>query len=849
MHKILIKRCLFLLLFSIVCEYAFSQSNTVLQGVVKDSVTNEALPFVTVQFDNTSIGVFTDDNGKFYIRNRANKTEVSISFLGYKTYKITIPAGRTTTKEILLQPEDLSLKEVVIRPKKEKYSKKNNPAVDLINKVIARKDSNNVASKDYYQCREYDRILFALNDFKPNQGQFKRMKFLPNYVDTSIIDHRQILPFSVRETISDYYYRKKPKSEKRVVEAFDRSGIDNAMDIKNLESIINEVFKDISIYDNSMTFMMQDFISPLSSHSAVNFYRWYIMDTITMEDNKRYIDLAFAPFNSRDIGLTGNLYISTDSTFAVKRAVMKAPRNINMNFVDELIIRHDFKQTEDKKWIPESQRTAMDLSLYKAIKFHVDKTRAFDNYVFDQPADSLYKEAAPTLYAEDYEDKTDEYWTENRPLNYKDYKMDELVEDIRNISFFNFLINFGKLASEGYFHTSNDPDKNKLDIGTLLTFYSYNAVEGNRFRGTLATTPNFHPHLFLYGYTAYGTKDGKFKYYGEATWSFNKVKDHKDEFPRNNLMFAYKYDINDLGQRYTQSERDYIFMSLRSSNASKSTYNRQTQIAYQREYYNGFSYKISGQTYDERPAGTLQFKQYGDNNEIRFEDKILTTEAKLELRYAPNEKFFQQKRKRYEIPSEKLILTVAHTAGLKGVLGGMYDYNKTFFYAYKELWVAPYGKIGITLSGEKMWGEAPFPLLISPSANSSFTIQNGSFNLLEPLEFLHDEQFSWEINYRMGGWLLNRIPLLNRLKLREVFGFRGVMGNLNQRNDPYYNHKLLVFPEGAIYQANKTPYMEYNIGIENILGFFRIDYVRRLNYLDHPDVNKSGFRFSAEFSF
>jgi len=838
-----------MLFLCIACGISFAQSSTVLQGVVKDSVTNEAISFVTIKFDDTSIGVFTDENGKFNIRNRAKKTNVTISFLGYKTYKLNIPAGRTTTKEILLQPEDLSLNEVIVRPKKEKYSKKNNPAVDLINNVIAHKDSNNVLSKEYYQCKEYDRIIFALNDFKPNQGQFKKLKFLPNYVDTSIIDNRLILPFSVREMISDYYYRKKPKTEKRVVEAFDRSGIDDAMDLKDLESVINEVFKDVSIYDNSMTFMMQDFISPLSNNNAVNFYRWYIMDTITMDDNKKYIDLAFAPFNSRDIGLTGNLLISTDSTYAVRRAVMKAPRNINMNFVDELIIHHDFKQTDDGKWIPESQRTAMDLSLYKAIKFYVDKTRTFKDYKFDQPVDSVYRRAAPVLFTEGYDEKTKDYWVENRPADHKDYRMDELVEDIRNISFFNFVINMGKLASEGYFHTSNDPDKNKVDLGTLLTFYSYNAVEGNRFRGTFATTPNFHPHLFLYGYGAYGTKDGRFKYYGEATWSFrDNVRDHKDEFPRNNLILAYKYDVNDLGQRYTQSERDYIFMSLRSSNAEKSTYNRQVQLAYHKEFYNGFSYKISGQTYDERPAGRLQFRRLGDNGEIIIDDKILSTETKLELRYAPNEKFFQQKRKRYPIPSEKLVINLSHTAGLKGVLGGMFDYNKTSFSLYKEFWIAPYGKLGITLDAENMWGEAPFPLLISPSANSSFTIQTGSFYLLEPLEFLHDRQVTWEINYRMGGWLFNRIPLINKLKLREVFGFRGVVGDLSDRNNPLINHDLLLFSEGS-FQARKAPYMEYNIGIENIFGFFRIDYVRRLNYLDHPNVNKSGFRFSAEFSF
>lgn len=845
MRTLYFKILLTVLLTIIAGKYAAAQT-TGLQGVVKDSLTNEELSFVTITFDNTSIGVFSDEKGRFDIRNRAGRTGVTISFIGYRTKKIELPAGKITNRTILLQPEDLSLGEVVVKPQKEKYSKKNNPAVELIKKVIEHKDSNNVKSADYFQCREYDRILFALNDFKPNQGAFKKMKFLPNYIDTSIIDKRPILPFSVRETTGNYYYRKQPKSEKRYVDAFNRSGIDNEMDIQGLESIINEVFKDISIYDNSITFMMQDFVSPLSSHSSVNFYKWYIMDTIPIE-NKDYIELAFAPFNSRDLGLTGYLYISTDSTYAVKRAVMRVPHNINMNFVDEMLVWHDFVPNPGKKWLPTTQRVAVDMSMYGMGKIHIDKTRVTENYTFENPVDSIYKQSAPVLYAKDYQEKDKDYWTDVRPLGYKDNRVDDMMDDLRKIPLLNFAVNAGRLFADGYFHTAKDPKKSKIDIGTLLTFYSYNSVEGNRLRGTFSTTPAFNKRLFLYGYGAYGMHDNKMKYYGEATWSFRDVKEHRDEFPRNVLTVGYKYDVNNLGQRYTQAERDNIYMSLHSSN-SKSTYNRQSLLSYQHEYYNGLSYKVSGQTFDERPAGTLEFNKLNDANEIEPQKSVRSTEAKFEVRYAPNEKFFQQKRKRYPIPSERLELKLTHIVALKGVLGGMYDYNKTEFMFQGEKWVAPFGKFDVTLKAAHLWGEATFPILISPSANNSFTIQKGEFALLKPLEFLHDRQLSWDVNYRMGGWLFNRIPLINKLRLREVFGFRGVWGDLSERNDPNINRDLLLFPKGA-FTADRDPYMEYNIGIENILSFFRIDYVRRVNYLYHPGVSKHGIRFTVDFTF
>lgn len=843
------RRVILLSLLCILCGIAYAQSLTVVRGNVRDASTREKLPFASITFDKTSSGTFSDEEGDFRLTNKGPQTSVTASLLGYKSQIFTVHPGVTTTKEVYLEPEDKELKEVIVRPKKEKYSKKNNPAVELIKKVIAHKNDNNITSLNYYQYEEYERTVLALNEFKPEQAQFKRYKFLPNYIDTSLIDQKQILPVSVREKLTDVFYRKDPKDSKRVVKGYHIEGLDQVIETEGLDAIIKEVFKDINITDNSITLLFQQFVSPLSDHSSVNFYRWYISDTVNI-DKDRYVKLDFAPFNSRDIGFTGNLYISLDSMFAVKKAVLRTPKKMNINFVDELVIQLDFQKTAENKWIPSQERMAIDLSMLDMVKFYVDKTKSYEKFEINKPMDPIFVLTAPEVFEKDYLKRDKNYWAMNRPTDYKkDYRMDQMMQDVNKVAFLKVLLQAGSIVSTGgYIPTSTNPEKNKLDLGTFPTFYSYNPIEGNRIRLTMATTKNLHPHLYFYGYAAYGTRDEQFKYYGEATWAFNKIKNHKDEYPKNNLTIAYKYDMNTLGQRYTQAERDNIFMSLRRSSNVKMTYNRQTQVSYIKEFYGGFSTTLSGQTFEEKPAGKLVFEKMDENGNKYSINKIGTTEATLALRYAPNEKFYQQRRQRSSITSPRTIYSLSHTIAFNNFLGGDYNYNKTSASFFKQMWIAPYGKLTISLQGEKIWGQAPFPLLITPSANNSYTIQRGSFYLIEPLEFVHDAQASWEINYHMGGWLFNRIPLLKMLKWREIFGFRGLIGDLSKRNNPQYNHDLLLMPQET-YTTGDAPYMEYNIGIENIFKFFRIDYVRRLNYLDHPNIDKDGFRISFDLTF
>lgn len=832
-------------LFSISTIY--SQTTSV-QGVVRDSVTNEPLEFATVRFDGTTVGKLSDEAGKFSLSNTTGGNTVVVTMMGYESRTITVPLNKTTQLDIKLKAEGVQLNEIVIRPGKEKYSKKDNPAVELIKKVIANKYDYLITNQNYYMNDEYDRLMFAFNEYVPGKGILKNLKFVSKYADTSKIDNKPILPFSIRETLSNVYYRKDPKGTRRVVVAYQNEGLDEQMNTESMESVIAEVFKDVSITDNNINMLFQDFVSPLSSTSSVNFYKWYIIDTV-MIDQKKYVNLGFVPFNTQDVGFIGNLYVQPEAPYAVKRVSFRVPSKINVNYVENMLITQEFYEKSPNLWVPSRFTTAIDMSMYGAAKFYVEKERTFENFIFNLPVDAAFGTSSPVVYLSDYKKHDKNYWNASRPkVVNKDYRLGEMMDEFRANKLVDITLKTIDVLTSQYLPTNSNEEKNKLDLGTTLTFYSYNHLEGNRFRLTASTTKNLHPHFFMYGYLAYGTKDAKWKYYGEATWSFNQKKYHKDEFPRHNISIAHKYDVNPLGQRFLQAERDNILLSLRARRYNNMTYDRMTEIDYIHEYHGGFSYNIYGRTHNEEAAGELKFQRYDESGMLVDMGNLKTTEAGIDIRYAHGEKFFQQKRRRQALPSKGYTIQYSHIMGFKNVLGGQFKYNKSSLSFDKELWIAPYGRLGFTVKGEKIWGSVPFPLLLAANANTSITIQRGSFYMLSPMEFLNDSQLTWDMDYRMGGWLFNRIPIIKLLKLREVAGFRGFWGHLTRDNNPAYNTDLLVFPKD-VYSMGRAPYMEYSVGIENILQVFRVDYVRRVNYLDNPDTEKSGFRISFEFTF
>ena len=824
--------------------------NTVFQGKVLDKETKEPLTAAIVKFSNSGIGAVADIDGNFKISNNTDLTKVEIGLMGYETMTLTIPAQKTTIKQILLEPVGINLNEVVIKASSQKYSKKDNPAVELIKKVIANKEQTTPKGLKDYTYTEFERYIFALNEFNPDSKQYKKYTFLKNYVDTSMIDSTRILPISVRNKVTDVFVSKDPKKDLRVIKGQQIEGIDQGMDQESIEAFVNELIRTVDITDNYITFLFNNFVSPLSSTQSVSFYKWYIVDTINV-DNQKVVQLDFGPFKSTDLGFTGSLFVNLDNDYSIEKIYLNTPKKINLNWVTDLRMEIEYERTpESKIGYPKSTRVGMNLNLMSAIKAYIEKTVIVKDFIADIPEPSLFTAKAPISYDLDYNKKDKDYWKLSTPPQLKkDMKMDKLVEELKNIFIIKAILNVGRIMSSGYIPTRKDMDKNKFEIGNVATFASYNSVEGFRLKGGMASTKQFNKHIYLFGYGAYGFKDSQFKYMGEATWRFNDAKTHKEEFPVNNITASYMRDMNALGQTFTQAERDNFLMSLSSSDDIKLTYANVSELKYSREYYNGFSFNLNFNHTKQKPAGHLAFERFDADDKLQHIRSITNAVAGVSIRYAYNEKFMQRRRLRIPIPSESFVTSLNYEKGLKNVMGGEFNYHKLAFETRKEFWVTPYGKFITSVKAEKLWGKAPYPMLISPSANNSFTVQDQTFYLINPLEFIHDRQVSWEVYYHTGGFILNKIPFIKKLKWRELVGFRGFYGDLSDKNNPYKNKEMMLFPDNSFQTKDRTPYMEYNIGIENILNLFRIDYVRRINYKSHPDINKSGIRVSFQMQF
>ncbi|MDL2282704.1 DUF5686 and carboxypeptidase regulatory-like domain-containing protein, partial [Parabacteroides sp. OttesenSCG-928-G06] len=339
-NKFRIRRLWVILLLMTGYVSLFSQSLTKAGGTVKDAVTKEPVSFASVMFEGTTIGAMTDDDGAFSLQTTGDQTTLSISSLGYQTQKLALPKGKTNENlNILLHPTAYEIEEVTIRPTRERYSRRDNPAVELIRKVIDNKDKNRVESEDMYKVEVYEKLALALDDFDPNlekNSLLKKFSFIKNYIDTSVISGKPILTLSVREKLADRYYRKSPRTEKTItkgerVEGVDKTIEDNGTWTANLQ----EMIKGIDLYDNNIEILLNRFVSPLSSTLAVSYYQYYIMDTLDVR-GEPCVDLAFVPVNSESYGFTGRLYVTLDGNYSVKRCVLNVPRHINLNWVDFL---------------------------------------------------------------------------------------------------------------------------------------------------------------------------------------------------------------------------------------------------------------------------------------------------------------------------------------------------------------------------------------------------------------------------------------------------------------------------------------------------------------------------------
>ncbi len=849
------KKIVFLLI-SLFSVWIANGQNTIIRGVVTDSITGEGLPYVSLIFKGTTIGIATDGDGNFSFSALTDVKNLEVSYLGYDTKEVKVIPGKTNNLKIKLAPNGITLNEVVVKPKKEKYSKKENPAVKFVKQVIASRESNDPRNHDYFQYDQYEKMVFAMNDYHPKpkkNGKPGKFDFLIDFVDTLDVG-TTILPVSEKEKVESVYYRKEPKAEKRIVKGNKSSGVDEIFSRDGIQQFLNEVFREVDIFKNDIPLFLQRFVSPLSTIGP-NYYKYYLLDTLNV-NGQECVDLGFVPFNSETFGFTGHLFVTLDSTFFVQKAILNVPKDINLNFVSGMTIEQTFKRMPDSTRIITKDDINVNFKLSEKSKgMYARRLNIYSNHSFDEPDAEqvfVFKESAPVITLKDAYQQSEDFWISNRPeeaIKKNPNSVEKLMAKFRSVPIFYITEKVVSVLVSGYIPTNKDPLKSKFEFGPMNTAISGNAIEGARFRVGGTTTTAFSKNLFFDGYMAYGTKDEKLKYDALVEYSFNDRKEYRKEFPLNSIRLEYMYDINQLGQQYMYASKDNMFLAWKRQKDTRATYLRQAELTYYHEHYNGLAYGAVIRNRREYATEYAVFDRIGPDGTISPVKSYDMTELELKFRYAKDEKFYQTRNLRYPITFDALIFNFSHVMAKKDLLGSSYDYHRTDIGIQKRFWFSAFGYIDLITKAGKVWNKVPYPLLILPNANLSYTIQPESYTNMNAMEFISDEYASWDLTYYMNGNLLNRLPLVKKLKWREVFCFRGLWGHLTDKNNPMNGGDgLYLFPDGS-YTLGKAPYMEASVGIENIFKFLRLDYVWRLNYRDHPGIQTKGVRFMMRMSF
>ena len=856
--------------------FIVSQISAQIYGVVTDAITGEPLPFLNVYYEGKGVGAITDMDGRYTVAKHVEWKALTFSSIGYEIKVVPI-SENTQVLNVKLNQLDHTLDEVVVKPRKEKYSRKNNPAVELMKKVVASKELDNLKQKDYYSYNTYQKLTLAVNNITADSLKeskiFKKFPFFREQVEYCPEIEKQILPVSVDETLVQNVYRKKPESEKSIVKGINSTGVNelfNTGDI--LTTVLKDVFQNVNVYEDYVRLLQYPFDSPISDN-GIGFYRYYIMDTVQVAQDKCF-HLSFVPNNSQDFGFTGHLYVMADSTFRLKQCVLNLPAKTDVNFVESLKITQEFGALPTGEWVQQTDDMLCEMNFFGG-HFMVRRVTRNSDYEFEEISPMIFKQKGREIKEVNAMMKDDDFWNQYRSevdLTKSESNMDNFIDNLTRIKGFKYIMVGLKALIESYVETGNP---SKVDVGPLNAMVSSNYVDGLRLRATAQTTANLHPQIFLKGYVAYGFKDERMKYLGQVEYSFDKKEYLAREFPKHTLAVSYQYDNMVPSDKFIRADKDNVFTALKVCMVDQYNYERKFSINYEHERENGLTttallrhanYEPCGELFYRTLEGESQLQQALDKGVVTGEKfvkspynvhDITMVEASVGVRYAPGETFVNTKQRRLPINLDAPVFTLNHTIGVKGVLGSEYNYNFTEAGAYKRFWLGSWGNVDAYLKGGIQWNKVPFPLLIMPAANLSYIIQDGTFNLINNMEFLNDRYASLDVAWNMQGKLFNRIPLLKKLKWREFIGVKCLWGELTDKNNPFLEQNkedkvLMKFPghyrEGGYYDYSSNvmnphiPYVEITAGIHNIFKLLHVEYVRRLNYNHLPTANKWGIR-------
>jgi hypothetical protein len=802
-----------------------SLAQTKVSGVVVDEV-GDPVAFANVLFKNSSEGTITNENGNFYLESQTRYDTLVVSFVGYARREIPLERRVNLEMNIVLT-EGEQLDEVVLFVGKQ--SKKNNPAIDILRKIWAKKKNNGLDKFGQYQYDEYEKIEFDLNTIDSalmKSSIFKGMEFIFEDLDTSRITGKTYLPVFLNEKFTKVYGDNDLNLEKRMLLGNRNSGFSNNQAII---AFVQDLYAPYDIYDNYLKFFDKSFTSPLS-RTGIDTYNYVLADSAFIGDKWCY-NIIYYPRRKNELTFKGDFWVN-DSTFAIKEINLQVTRSANINWVKEIYIEQEFEVLSDSVFLLKRDYLLTDFALNKKEKskgVYGKRTTIYDNYSFDQVRPGSFYQQKGDLYDPKVMEKDDSFWESNRlePLSKDESGVYAMLDTLRTVPRFQTYYYLASVLGSGYIEI----DKWNIDLGDIYSYFGYNDAEGIRLRGGVRTYFGQNDPWRLQVYGAYGFLDRKVKY----GVSGKILLDRKNRLI---LSGGNRRDIEQLGLSLTATT-DVLGRSIASgniltvgSNDRLTNINLSTLMLQMEPVPNlrmrfGTSFRTLKSALPD--AFSLDYLDPdapgGISSEIKQFDLITT------LVYTPGRRTIGYGVERRDINDDYSTLLLNYTHGVRGFLQSDFDYKKLQF-SYTQPWqIGGFGRLTSSVEAGKTFGAVPLGLLnVVPGNQTFFTIFN-TFPNLDFYEFVTDTYLSLHLEHNFNGRLFSRIPLLRDLNLREIVGLRGVWGELSAEN------RLLSSPTNIpLIAPDDQIYWEYSFGIGNILKIFRVDFNFRGNYLENPNA-------------
>lgn len=795
-----------------------SAQTTKVTGRITDAKTGETIPFASIAFVDSRIGTNSDMDGNYALETYYATDSIKVSSVGYVARSFPVKKDKAQVIDVVLEPNSFELAEVVIKPTEE------NPAFGILRRVIRNKPVNNREKLTAYEYDAYNKIEFDLNNITEEFTEkkiFKPFAFIFENIDST--DAKPSLPIFMTETLSEVYYRQSPKKQREYIRGTKVSGIEN----ESVSRFMGDMYQNVNIYDNFLVIFGKNFISPIAD-GGKGYYDYYLTDSAFVGKYWCY-KLTFTPKRVQELAFTGEMWIS-DTTYAVHRIEAGIASGANLNFVQGFWVKQQYDQVEDEVWMLTKDELVVDLNVIRdtgeknknAVQgFYGRRNASYKDFVINRPREDTFYEGVDDVVVEiDPLSLGADYWDRERhvPLSAKENAIYHMVDTMKTIPRFRTYVDVVSTLATGYW------EKGKIELGPYFTTLSFNPVEGARFRVGGRTSNNFSTWVEFEGYTAYGLLDERFKF-GLATRGFISKE------PRLLYRAGYKHDVEQLGQSTNAFRNDNILGSLfRRNPNTKLTDVEEWKASLEREWFTGFTTEVMARYRTLQALGSLRYERLKLEPlpEVSAVGSIRTAEVSFNTRFAYGEKYVSGEFDRIAVGMLKYPTLELHVAyGVPGLLNSDYEYTKIIARSYKRWQLGTAGWTRTTLEGGRIFGSLPYPLLTIHSGNETLYLDDLSFNTMNFFEFISDRYIQLFAEHHFEGLFFNRIPLLRRLKWREVATFKAVAGDLDQKHSDE-----LLFLDG-MYSLYNGPFMEASAGVENILKVLRFDIIWRLRYNDH----------------